>query len=190
MLWLIISLDSFNWSNILFLKTIIKHKMYERQLTSWRWHFPKTHLITKCKLRLIFYAMKILFFIKGWGIMEEHIITFIECQMCRNSDCRFRRCSDSFRGSIFCKSISSQSQITEHLTTSQESFSASTLLSSHSISEELFVSTSTTGNYDTDQSPSANDTQQLSSNLILSYRRENCGNIFWKFYLLSSLNII
>lgn len=120
-----------------------------------------------------------LFFIKGWGIMEEHIITFIECQMCRNSGCRFRRCSDSFRGSIFCKSISdtSQSQITEHLTTSQESFSASTLLSSHSISDELFVSTSTTGNYDTDQSPSTNDTQQLSSNLILSYRRENCGNI-------------
>lgn len=123
--------------------------------------------------------------------MEEHIITFIECQMCRNSGCRFRRCSDSFRGSIFCKSISdtSQSQITEYLTTSHGSFSASTLLSNHPTSEEPVVSTSTTKNYHTDQLASTNVTQQMPSNLILPYKNDTCGYILWKLYFLNSLNI-
>lgn len=126
--------------------------------------------------------LKVLFLIKGWEINEEQMGTFLECEVCERNDCQFMHCSDSLFGSIFCKSISntSQDQITEHFTTSQESFSASTLLSNHSTSDEFFVSTSTAGNYDTGQSQSTNDTQQMSSNLNLSYRRENCGCIFFK----------
>lgn len=82
-------------------------------------------------------------------------------------------CSFSLNGSIFCKSFSntSQAQITEHLTTSQERFSASTFFSTHSTAAKPFVSTSTARNYYTDQLPSTNETQQLPSNLILSYTR-------------------
>lgn len=105
--------------------------------------------------------------------------TFLECQMCERNNCEFIPCSNLLSGSIFCKSISvtSQSQITEHLTTLHGSFSASTLLSNHPTSEELVVSTSTTKNYHTDQLASTNDTQQMPSNLILPYKRDTCGYI-------------
>lgn len=42
---------------------------------------------------------------------------------------------------------------------------------------QSIVNTSTTGKYNTEQSPLTTDKQQISSNLILSYKRENCGFI-------------
>lgn len=101
----------------------------------------------------------------------EQFGKFLECQMCEGKYCYFMGCSLSLNGSIFCKSNSNtfKTQITEPLTTSQESCSTSTLLSTHSTAGELFVSTSTATNHDTDQLPSTNDTQQIPSNSILSY---------------------
>lgn len=92
--------------------------------------------------------------------------------MCTNNGCQFRSCSDSLSGSIFCKSIydTSQSQITEHFKTSIESFPTSTFMSNNLSSEELFASTSANRYYDSDQSPSTNDTHQMSSNFVLSYK--------------------
>lgn len=106
--------------------------------------------------------------------------TILECQMCGSNNCYFTDCSSSLNGPIFCKSISntSQAQITEHLPTSHESFSTSTLLSTHSTAAKPFVSTSTATNYYTDQLPSTNDTQQIPSNSTLSYRSEKCVYIF------------
>lgn len=68
--------------------------------------------------------LKVLFLIKGWEINEEQMGTFLECEVCERNDCQFKHCSDSLFGFIFCTSISntSQDQITEHFTTSQESF--------------------------------------------------------------------
>lgn len=112
--------------------------------------------------------------------MEEQSGTFLKCLMCENNDCQFRRCSDTLRGSIFCKSISdtSQRQITEIFTTSQESVSASTFLSNHSTSEKLFASTSTTGSYDRDQSSLTNYTERMSSNVALLYKRGKIVALF------------
>lgn len=75
--------------------------------------------------------------------------------MCKNYDCLFRRCSYLLRGSIFCQNISntSQSQITEHLTSSQGGFSASTLIPNSLKSttgnhdRDLLLVTSESGNY-------------------------------------------
>lgn len=75
--------------------------------------------------------------------------------MCKNNDCLFRRCSDLLRGSIFCQNISntSQSQITEHLTSSQGGFSPSTFIPNSLKSttgnheRDLLLVTSKSGNY-------------------------------------------
>lgn len=83
--------------------------------------------------------------------------------MCTEKDCRFRRCSDLLNSSIYCNSTNNfQSHITGHLTTS-----ASTFMSNHLTSEELFASTASTRYYATDPSPSTNYTQQMSSNFFM-----------------------
>lgn len=98
--------------------------------------------------------------------MQEQKGTFLECQMCTNNECQFRRCSDPLRGSIFCRSLS-QSQRPEIFTTSQESFSSSTCMLNH-LTSELFAANSTTGSCDKDQLPSTSNTLQMSSNFVLS----------------------
>lgn len=110
-------------------------------------------------------------FIKGNKIQEKEKGTFQECQYCEKKDCFFRDCRDLLNSSIFC-----QSQVTANIITSQESFSASTLTSIHSTSDELFALSSTTEYYDSNQSPSSNDTQEMSSNFVLSNRlKSNCS---------------
>lgn len=100
--------------------------------------------------------------------------------MCGKNDCKFRRCSDKINSSIFCKNISDESK---GETTSKETVSASTLMSIFSTSDEILALTSTAGYYDTDQLPSTNDTQQMSSNFILSYKRKTCGITLITFFL-------
>lgn len=92
--------------------------------------------------------------------------------------------SDFLDSSIYCKSISDNShcQVMEHLTTSQGGFSASTSMSNQLTSEEVFVSTSTTGYYDSHQSPSTDDKEQMSSNLVLSCKRKNWGDILISYF--------
>lgn len=116
-------------------------------------------------------SYKSFFLSKGWEVKEEQRETFLECQMCTNKDCLFRRCSDLLNGSIYCQSIwdTSQGQITKHLTTSQGVFSASTFISNSSASQKLFVSTSTTGNNDKDLSVT-----NESGNYILFYNHKQC----------------
>lgn len=86
--------------------------------------------------------------------------------MCKKSNCFFQKCYYLLKGSIFCQSTSdtSQSQVTANITMSKNCLTGSTLTSIISTSDELFASTSTTRNYDTNQLPSSNDTQQMSSN--------------------------
>lgn len=93
--------------------------------------------------------------------------------MCTEMDCRFRPCSDLLNSSIYCKSITDTShrQITESIKTSQGEFSASTFMWNHLTSREVVVSNSTTGYYDSDQSQSTNDTQQMSSNVVPSNKQ-------------------
>lgn len=83
-----------------------------------------------------------LFSYKGWAIKEDQRGTFLDCQMCTETDCRFRPCSDFLNSSIYCKSITdtSHSQITESIKTSQGEFSASTFMSNHFTSREVVVS--------------------------------------------------
>lgn len=61
---------------------------------------------------------------------------------------------------------------------------------SDSLSGSIFCksisNTSSTGNKDTGKSPLTTDTQQMSSYLIMSYTREHCGFILWKFYFVRS----
>lgn len=113
-------------------------------------------------------------------INEDQRETFLGCQMCKENDCRFRPCSDFLDSSIYCKNMSDTShcQIKEHLTSLQRGFSASTFMSNHLISEEMFVSTSTTG-YDSDQSPSTNDTQPMSSNFLFCHINAKSVVAFW-----------
>lgn len=102
---------------------------------------------------------------KGLEILEDQSDTFLECQMCTEKICRFRRCSDLLNSSIYCNSTNNcHSHITGHLTTSQGRFSASTFMSNHLTSEELFASTASTRYSATDPSPSTHYTQQMSSN--------------------------
>lgn len=90
-----------------------------------------------------------MFLTKGWEIKEDKRETFLKCQMCTIQKCQFRGCSDSFHGSIFCKSIPDNStvQITENLTTLQ-----------------LFAPPSTTEKYDEDLLALTHDTLQISGN--------------------------
>lgn len=102
---------------------------------------------------------------KGLEILEDQSDTFLECQMCTEKICRFRRCSDLLNSSIYCNSTNNfHSHITGHLTTSHGRFSASTFMSNHLTSEELFASTASTRYSATDPSPSTHYTQQMSSN--------------------------
>lgn len=86
--------------------------------------------------------------------------------MCRKNDCCFISCHYLLNSSIFCRNISdtSQRQVIANSTMSKECLTGSTLTSIISTSDQLFASTSTTRNYDTNQLPSSNDTQQMSSN--------------------------
>lgn len=95
--------------------------------------------------------------------------------MCRKKDCGFISCHYFLKSSIFCQNISdtSQHKVTANITMSNEYLTTSTLTSTHLTSDELFASTSSTGNYDTNQSPSSNDTQEMSSNFILSHKLKN-----------------
>lgn len=91
--------------------------------------------------------------------------------MCTEKDCSFRPCSDFLDSFIYCKNISytSHCQITKHLTTLQGGFSASTFMSNHLTSQEASDSTSTTGYHDSNHFSPSNDTQQMSSNFVLSF---------------------
>lgn len=100
--------------------------------------------------------------------------------MCERNDCQFKRCYDLSASSIFCKNISDEFQ---GQTTSRETVTASTFMSHHSTSDEILALTSTAGSYDTDQLPSTNDTQQMSSNFILFYKRKTCGITLITFFL-------
>lgn len=104
--------------------------------------------------------------IKGYQIIDEDRGTFEDCQMCRKNDCCFESCHYLLNSSIFCQNISDTSQrhVTANNTMSKECLTGSTLTSIISTSDKLFASTSTTRNYDTNQLPSSNDTQQMSSN--------------------------
>lgn len=90
-------------------------------------------------------------FIKGYQIKSNERGTFQDCQMCTKSHCFFTDCHYLLNSSIFCQSISntSQSQVTANITMSKECL--------------------TTGNYDTNKSPSSDDIQQMSSNFVLSH---------------------
>lgn len=90
--------------------------------------------------------------------------------MCEINKCQFRNCYDEFSArSIFCNNKSDEFQ---GITTSKEHVSASTFMSIHSTSEDVFVSTTTTRYYDTDQSPSTNYTERMSSNFIMLCKRK------------------
>lgn len=117
---------------------------------------------------------------QGWEIEYEQRESFLQCQVCGKIECKFRRCSDMINSSIFCKNIPDESK---GETTSKETVSASTLMSNHSTSGEILAFTSTAGYYDTDQLPSTNDTQQMSSSFILSYKRKTCGIKLITFFL-------
>lgn len=115
---------------------------------------------------------KLLPFIAGYQFKKKERKTFQDCQMCRKNDCCFISCHYLLNSSIFCQNISdtSQHQVTANITMSNEYLTTSTLMSTHCTSDELFASTSSTGNYDTNQSPSSNDTQKMSSNFVLSHK--------------------
>lgn len=100
---------------------------------------------------------------KGLGIKEEQIESFLECQVCGRNGCQFRDCFDLVASSIFCKTISDSSQ---GKTTSQIPFSSSILMLNHSTSKDLFASRSTTENYDKVQLQSTNDGVQKAGNYI------------------------
>lgn len=91
-------------------------------------------------------------FIKGYQIKSYERGTFQDCQMCTKSHCSFKNCHYILNSSIFCQSISdtSQSQVPANITMSKECL--------------------TTGNYDTNKSPSSDDIQQMSSNFVLSHK--------------------
>lgn len=83
----------------------------------------------------------------GLEIKEEQRETFVECQMCAENNCSFRRCTDLLASSIYCESISD----------------TSTSILNHSTSKELlFGSSSTSANLDEDKITSSNDTLQIS----------------------------
>eukprot|EP00105_Crassostrea_gigas_P021935 XP_011441265.2 PREDICTED: uncharacterized protein LOC105338003 [Crassostrea gigas] len=81
---------------------------------------------------------------RGYQIKSNERGTFQDCQMCTKSHCFFTNCHYLLNSSIFCQSISntSQSQVTANITMSKECL--------------------TTGNYDTNKSPSSDDIQQMS----------------------------
>lgn len=93
----------------------------------------------------------------------------MECQICDMNECRFGTCYDISASSIFCNNVTDEFQ---GITTSKEPVSASTFMSIHSTSDDVFVSTTTARYFDTDQSPSTNYTERMSSNFVLLCKRE------------------
>lgn len=128
-------------------------------------HFSSYHVLNKTTKQKPF-LIHFFSVIKGYQIIDEDRGTFEDCQMCRKNDCSFESCHYLLNSSIFCqnKSDTSQRHVTANNTMSKECLTGSTLTSIISTSDELFSSTSTTRNYDTNQLPSSNDTQQTSSN--------------------------
>ncbi|XP_065944798.1 uncharacterized protein [Magallana gigas] len=102
---------------------------------------------------------------QGYQLKEKDTKTFQDCQMCRKNDCCFISCHYLLNSSTFCQNISdtSQHQVTANITMSNKCLTTSILTSTHLTSDELFASTSSTGNYDTNQSPSSNDRQEISN---------------------------
>lgn len=109
--------------------------------------------------------------IEGWEVNEEQTEAFLECQMCEMNECRFRNCYEFSASSIFCNNNSDGFQ---GITTSKEPVSASTFMSIHSTSEDVFVSTTTARYYDTDQSPLTNYTERMSCDFVLLCKRQKC----------------
>lgn len=108
--------------------------------------------------------------IEGWEVNEEQTEAFSECQLCEMNECQFRNCDDEFSASsIFCNNNSDEFQVK---TTSKEPVSASTFMFIHSTSEDVFVATTTARYYDTDQSPSTNYKERMSSNFVLLCKRK------------------
>lgn len=116
--------------------------------------------------------------IEEWEVNEEQIE---ECQMCVMNKCQFRKCYELSASSIFCNNNSDGFQ---DITTSKEPISASTFMSIHSTSEDVFVSTTTARYYDTDQSPLTNYTERMSSNFVLLCKRKKCDYILLRFFFL------
>lgn len=110
--------------------------------------------------------------IEGWEVSEEQTEAFLECQMREMNKCQFRSCFDLLAShdsheflasSIFCNNNSDEFQVK---TTSKEPVSASTFMSIHSTLQDVFVSTTSAIYSNTDQSPSTNSTQRMSSNFV------------------------
>lgn len=101
--------------------------------------------------------------IEGWKVNKEQTEAFLECQICEMNKCQFRNCHEFLASSIFCNNNSDEFQVK---TTSKEPVSASTFMSVHSTLQDVFVSTTSAIYYDTDQSPSTNSTQRMSSNFV------------------------
>lgn len=102
--------------------------------------------------------------------------------------CQFRNCHEFLASSIFCNNNSDEFQVK---TTSKEPVSASTFMSVHSTLQDVFVSTTSAIYYDTDQSPSTNSTQRMSSNFVpLCKWKKNVTIYYYGFFFifLSSLN--
>lgn len=131
-------------------------------------------------------------FIVGYQLKEKDTKTFQDCQMCRKNDCCFISCHYLLNSSTFCQNISdtSQHQVTANITMSNKCLTTSILTSTHLTSDELFASTSSTGNYDTNQSPSSNDRQEISSNFVLSHKLKKIVALFWRSVFLSFMNMI
>lgn len=128
-------------------------------------HFSSYHVLNKTtETKALFNTLFSI--IKGYQIKDEDRGTFEDCQMCRKNDCCFISCHYLLNSSIFCQNVSDTSQrhVTANNTMSKECLTGSTLTSIISTSDELFSSTSTTRNYDKNQLPSSNGTQQTSSN--------------------------
>lgn len=116
--------------------------------------------------------------------------------MCEMNKCQFRSCFDLLAShdsheflasSIFCNNNSDEFQ---GITTSKEPVSASTFMSIHSTLQDVFVSTTSAIYSNTDQSPSTNSTQRMSSNFVPLCKWKQCDYILLCFFLLflSSLN--
>lgn len=97
------------------------------------------------------------------------------------NECRFGTCLHFSASSIFCNNVTDEFQ---GITTSKEPVSASTFMSIHSTSDDVFVSTTTARYFDTDQSLSTNYTERMSSNFVLLCKRKKLWLYFIKFFFL------
>lgn len=111
--------------------------------------------------------------IEGWEVNEEQTE---ECQICVMNKCQFIKCSELSANSIFCNKNTDEFQ---GITTSKEHVSASTFMSIHSTLQDVFVSTTSAIYFDTDQSPSTNYTERMSSNFVSVMSTEKNGTLFY-----------